>query len=188
MYQTKGIIIKKEDRLENDKLITIFSEDYGKMKLVAKSVRKNTSKLAGQTKLFSLIDFSFVLGKSYNILTSTLEIENFTGIKSSLRKTESAVYIAKIIDKYTFFEKKDKELFNLLFKAFFYLSEKDLREGELDYFLSYFEYSFLAVLGYRPKEDSLKYFFDHKGTFSRKELSYIRLTLKRYFKNIFNEV
>ncbi len=188
MYQTQGIIIKKEDRAENDKLITIFSKDYGKMKLAAKSVRKNTSKLAGQLNLFSLVDLGFVLGKTYNVLTSALELENFSKIKNNLKKIEIIRRISEIANKYTFFNKKDNDIFDMLLKAFFYLSEKDLSERELDYFLRYFEYRFLAVSGYKPNEKRLVDFFSHKGSFNSKELDEVGLVLEGYFKNILNEV
>jgi DNA repair protein RecO (recombination protein O) len=188
LYQAEGVIIKKENKGENDKVLIIFSREYGKIKLIAKGVRKNTSKLAGQLDLFSFVDIGFVLGKTYNILTSALEVENFSNIKNNLKKIEAVGHITEIVNKYTFFDKKDSDIFNILFKAFFYLSEKDLNEKELDYFLRYFEYRFLAISGYKPKEDELIRFFNHSGIISRKELSNVKLILERYFKNIFNEV
>lgn len=188
MYQTKGIIIKKEDRGENDKLITLFSADHGKIRLLAKSARKNTSKLASQLELFSLVDVGFVLGRANNVLTSALERENFTLLKKDLKKLAATEHIAGIVYKYTFFDEKDEGIFDILERSFHYISSQDLGDVELDYFLRYFEYRFLTLLGYKPEEDKVSRFFENKGIISKRELEDIKLILKRYFKNIFNEV
>ena len=44
-YTTEGIILKRKDYQENDRLFTIYSKDYGKIDLIAKGTKKISSKL-----------------------------------------------------------------------------------------------------------------------------------------------
>ncbi len=57
-YRTQGIILKKEDRGEADRLFTIYTKDFGKLELLAKGERKIKSKLRGGLELFYFQIFS----------------------------------------------------------------------------------------------------------------------------------
>ena len=46
LSETKGIVLKTMPYKEADKLVTVYSYDYGKITLVAKGTKKLTSKNA----------------------------------------------------------------------------------------------------------------------------------------------
>lgn len=183
MYQTQGIIIKKQNKGENDKLITFFTKDYGKIVLIVRGVRKNTSKLSGHLEFLTFSEIGFVLGKVYKVLTSAIEIDRFSSIKNNLKKLKIADHMSDLIFKYTQFEEKDDKIFNLVSSAFTYLDEKKFSDLELEYLLRYFEYKFLTILGYQPNEKFVLDFFSEK-TADKKSLENIRLVFLRYFESI----
>jgi len=187
MYSTSGVVIQKKDKGENDQLITFFTKDYGKIVLIAKGIRKSTSKLSGHVGLFSFSEIGFVLGKAYKVLTSAIELGGFLPNKEDLDKLKAADHISKLILKHSFSEEKDDRIFELISNSFSYLSEKDFSDLELEYFLRYFEFKFLTILGYKPHEKEVESFFASQKV-SRKAIEDIKMIFLRYFKNIFNEL
>jgi len=103
-YRTKGVFLKKENRGEADQLFTLFSEDFGKIKILAKAVRKITSKLRSGTELFYLSEIEFIQGRYHKTLTSTALIEKFA----------LAPEIAQAIDALMATERPDAKIWRLL--------------------------------------------------------------------------
>ncbi len=183
MYLTCGIIIKKQDKGENDKLITLFTKDYGKITLIAKSVRKNKSKLSGHLNLFSFSEVGFVLGRGFKVLTSAIEVNSFSSVKNNPNKLKITDYISSLIFKYTQSEEKDEKIFNLILLAISYLDGKEFSELKLEYLSRYFEYRFLSILGYQPNEKEVVDFISLRTT-NRESLRKIKLVFLRYFESI----
>ena len=63
-FQTKGIILRRTDYGETDRIIVFLTPDHGKVSAMAKGVRKPKSKLAGGIELFSVSSITFMQGKS----------------------------------------------------------------------------------------------------------------------------
>lgn len=60
---TKAITLARTNYGEADRIITVLTPDYGKLRLIAKGVRRVKSKLAGGIELFSVSDITFIKGK-----------------------------------------------------------------------------------------------------------------------------
>ena len=54
-YQTNAIILKREDIFEADRLYHLYTEEFGKVRAVAGSVRKINAKLTGHLEPFNLV-------------------------------------------------------------------------------------------------------------------------------------
>jgi len=61
----KGIILRKQDYRESDRLFVIYTDELGKIEAVAKGVRKIKSKMAGHLELFSIVNLMVAPGKNY---------------------------------------------------------------------------------------------------------------------------
>jgi DNA repair protein RecO (recombination protein O) len=62
-FKTNGIILARTNYGEADRIITFLTPDHGKVKVIAKAVRKSKSKLAGGIELFSISQISFIIGR-----------------------------------------------------------------------------------------------------------------------------
>ena len=80
-YRTQGIFLKKEDRGEADQLFTVFAEDFGKLEILGRAIRKITSKLRSASSPFYLSEIEFIQGKTYKTLTDAILIDNFKNIR-----------------------------------------------------------------------------------------------------------
>jgi len=52
-YKAEGIILKRINFSEADKILTIFTKRHGKVRAIAKGVRRLTSRKAGSVELFN---------------------------------------------------------------------------------------------------------------------------------------
>lgn len=148
-YRTKGFILKKEDRGENDRLLTIFTEDFGKLELLAKAERKIKSKLRAGLELFYLSEVEFIQGKSHKTLTDAIKISSFPGIKKDLGKLEIASRAVEILDKLVRGQEPDARIWNLLGEIFEVLDGLESKKEKLQLFYYYFIWNFFSILGYQ---------------------------------------
>ncbi|OGZ80202.1 MAG: DNA repair protein RecO [Candidatus Staskawiczbacteria bacterium RIFOXYB2_FULL_32_9] len=125
-YKTKGFIYKKRDRGEADRIFTVFTYDFGKINVWAKSIRKINSKLKSGIDIFYLSDIEFVQGKK-RTLTDAVLINKFTEITKTPEKFIIAKKVAKLLDDFVKGEQHDHEIFNLINETFEKLNQLSCR-------------------------------------------------------------
>jgi DNA repair protein RecO (recombination protein O) len=97
---TEGIILRRIDYGEADRIITLLTRDFGKIRVMARGVRKQKSKMAGGIELFSVSEIHFIKGRGdIDTLMSTRLISHYGAIVANLSRTESAYNFLKVIDK-----------------------------------------------------------------------------------------
>lgn len=86
VYKTEGIILGQIEIGEADKLLTVYSRDFGKIKILAKSVRLLRSKLKGHLNTGAYLRLMFVQGadKLRLIDAQELELKNYSVFGRSL--------------------------------------------------------------------------------------------------------
>ncbi len=111
---TKGIVLARTDFGETDRILTILTHDQGKIRAIAKGVRKVKSKLAGGVELFSISQITFIQGKTeIYTLTSTRLEKHFGNIVKDIDRTMFAYEVLKNINRTTE-DNTDPEYFDLL--------------------------------------------------------------------------
>lgn len=148
-YKTKGFVFKKVDRGESAQLFSVYTKDFGKLKILGKGIRKISSKLRSGIEIFYLSEIEFIQGKSYKTLTDAVAVEKFKDLRKDLEKLNIAYRITGILDDLIKGEEKDKRIWDLLIEVFNKLNDSDFKNPELIYY--YFFWNFLSFLGYRPE-------------------------------------
>lgn len=118
-YKTEGIIIGRKDLRGADRLVFAFTKDFGKIKFVAKGVKKIKSKLAGHLELFNYVKLVIARGKNLDIVTAAQNIEPFNLSEHSDEELQNLYLIAEAIDAIAVEEETQPELFKKLTKVFF---------------------------------------------------------------------
>lgn len=149
-YRTLGLVFKKEDRGETDRLFIFFTKDFGKIEILAKAERKIQSKLRSGLEVFNLVDLEFVQGKRHKTLTNVFLIESFKNIKKDLGRLTIAYKIAEVLDDLVRGEEEDEEIWRLVVDSFKKLDNSSLFRD--NYFLIYylFIWNFFSILGFMP--------------------------------------
>ena len=149
-YRSQGFFLKKSARGEADELFTIYTKDFGKLKIIGKAIRKITSKLRGGVGLFYLSDIEFIQGKTHKTLTDASLIENFKDIRQNLVKLRIANEIAELVDSLIAKEEKDEKIWELLNEVFQKLNNPRLPVASCQLLYYYFFWHLVSILGYQP--------------------------------------
>ena len=145
-FKTKGIILKRTNLGEADRILTIYTKDFGKIKVVAKGIRKIKSKLAGSLELFCLDDLMIAEGRSLDIVAGAVTEKCFYNLRNDLKATHTAYYLSDVIDKMSDEEEPHREVFDLLDNLL-----EEINGENCDILMPFFEIKFLSEMGYKPE-------------------------------------
>ena len=117
-YKTEGIILKRSNYGEADRILTIFTKHYGKIRVMAKGVRRLTSRKAGSLELFSQAILFLVKGKNLDLITEAQPVNLFKAWRKDLEKVALAYYFCELVDKLTPDNQPHPVVFDLLRQSF----------------------------------------------------------------------
>ncbi len=146
-YQTQGVILKQAKLGEFDKIITIFTPEFGKLRAVAKGACRPKSKLGGNIEPLTHSLMLLAKGRNLDVVTQAQTINGFLALKNDLWRMACGLYVLELIDAFTIESAENRLLFDLLLDSLHQLSEPDTNETTL----RYFELHLLDYLGYRPQ-------------------------------------
>ncbi len=146
-YKAQGIILKRSNLGEADRIVTVFSQEFGKIKFVAKGSRRINSKLAGSIEPFYFTSFIISKGKSLDILTSASIKDIPIKDEKNLKLIKTASFFSELVDKMWPERVPNTEIYTLLEEVF-----ASLGKGEDDEIVRlYFESKFYQISGYFPE-------------------------------------
>jgi DNA repair protein RecO (recombination protein O) len=99
-YKTEGIVLRRRNLGEADRVLTILSREFGKMTVKAPGVRRIPSRRSSHVELLNLSQFTlYSSSKTFMpIVTEAQTFEDFSPIKSDLRKIGLALYVCELIN------------------------------------------------------------------------------------------
>lgn len=111
---TRGIILTRTNYGEADKIVTLLTPDMGKVRLMAKGVRKPKSKLAGGVELFCVSQVGYITGRTdLSTLTSARIERQFEHIAKDIDRTMFGYDVIKCISTITE-DEAGKDYYDLL--------------------------------------------------------------------------
>ena len=76
-YRDEAVVLRTHKLGEADRIITMLSRHHGKIRAVAKGVRRTTSKFGARLEPFSHIDLQLAVGHSLDIITQVESLDAF---------------------------------------------------------------------------------------------------------------
>ena len=146
--KTQGIIIKRRDISEADRIITAYTEDLGKIQIKAKGVRKITSRRSSHIELLNFSELNLYKGNALT-LTEVQMIDTFEAIKNDLTKTGFAYHLCELIDGLCPEGQEQKQIFSLFKRTLEKLGEA--HSDDILFIVHDFEIELLTLLGYWHK-------------------------------------
>jgi DNA repair protein RecO (recombination protein O) len=123
-YVIKGLILNAKIQGEYDKLITVYSYEWGKIQAIVPSAKKISAKLSSATE--PLTESEFMVFGSYPAMrpkiTGANIIENNTKIKIDFKRNLYALYAAELSDKFAPFNLENTVKYNLIVRIWQILS------------------------------------------------------------------
>lgn len=95
-YRDAGVILQKYELGEADSLLTILLQDGGLTRVIAKGVRRQSSRKRGHVELFNQVECLLAEGRNLDVLTEVHSLDIFEGWRQDLTKVSLVYYIADI--------------------------------------------------------------------------------------------
>ncbi len=147
IYRTEAIVIKSYDYGEADRILTLYTAHTGKLRAVAKGVRRTKSRKAGHLDHLTRANLLLARGRNLDIITQADTIENFRPMRDDLWRSSHGHYVAELIDSFS--------VEGLANYPVYALSVSTLRRlaaaADLDLVTRAFELQLLGFTGYRPQ-------------------------------------
>jgi DNA repair protein RecO (recombination protein O) len=149
LYKTEGIVLKSMEYEEADKIVTIYTKDYGKITAIAKGVRKTKSKFGSSLEILTHSNFLIYKGRNIDIVSQTEILESFFSTSKEVIKFAFAVNCVEVVNRLTEEREINIGLFNLLKEVLHYLKESN----DPKLLTLSFKWQTISILGYRPSLD-----------------------------------
>ena len=123
---SSAVVLHRLNYGEANKIITVITPEHGKVKLMARGVRKIKSKLAGGIELFSVSNITFIKGKNdISTLASTRLTTYFHHIVEDIDRTMAGYDMLKMLHSHTQ-DSCDSDYYRLILQALTYLNDTDI--------------------------------------------------------------
>lgn len=152
-YTTTGIILKRRDFLENDKLFCLLTKDHGKLEIIAKGTKKITSKLNSYMEPFYLVKVMIAKGKKLDRLANCDLLTSYQNLRKDLFGFALINYLSEINDGLIEGKTETNDKLELLL-AVLDILEKEIgkkNNEQLLMLINVYILKFLALLGYQPE-------------------------------------
>ncbi len=149
VYKAEGIILKRKNIGEADRILTVFTREYGKLRAVAKGIRKTSSRRASHLEVFNRVSVVLHVGKTFDHLSEVTTIEPYEQLRSDLARVSMAYYIAELIDSLLPERQEQADVFVLFCNAM-----ESIRSGAVSGIYKTgkdFTLSLLWTLGFLPE-------------------------------------
>jgi DNA repair protein RecO (recombination protein O) len=147
VYHSEAIVLRHSEFGEADRLLTVYTPELGKLRLLAKGVRKPRSRKAGHLELFTRTELLVARGRNLDIITQAQAIEPYRALRCDLWRMSNACYVVELVDAFGEEQAENAPLYLLLSNALGWICTAD----DLPLTLRFFELSLLALVGYRPQ-------------------------------------
>jgi DNA repair protein RecO (recombination protein O) len=128
-------------------MLWLYTRKIGKVQAIAKGIRKIKSRKAGHLEPFTRVNLLMARGRTFLIVTQAETIDAFLNLREDLLLIGYAAYITELLDRFTYDEDDNQQIFNLLNKTLGRINT----ESDPDLPVRYFEIKLLELLGYRPE-------------------------------------
>lgn len=159
VYTAEAIVLKRQNAGEADRILTVFTKQYGKVRIVARGVRKVSSRRAPYVEVFNRVILTLHKGAGgMDTLTEVSPLASYEAIRADLHRVGAAYYLCELIDGLLPAEQVHEDVFLLLCNA---LSALSTVKGErIEVLRERFAAALLRALGFlergrRPPTGSL---------------------------------
>ncbi len=146
-FRVEAVVLRHSDYGEADRLLTLYTREMGKVRAIAKGVRKIHSRKAGHLEPFTRVALQLAQARELPIVTQAETIDAYLDLRDDLIKTGYAAYIAEMVDRFTYEEGENQPVYHLLTDTLARINT------QVDPYLSlrYYEIHLLEELGFRPE-------------------------------------
>ncbi|MCB0986573.1 MAG: DNA repair protein RecO [Microthrixaceae bacterium] len=145
LYRDHGIVLRTYKLGEADRIVSFVTEHHGKVRAVAKGVRKTRSKFGARLEPTSHVALQLYEGRELDIVTQAESVDHFRPIRDDLDRLGRAATMLETVDQLALEREPNPALYRMLLGALRTLAADD---GPL--VVAGFHWKLLALEGFRP--------------------------------------
>ena len=147
IYVTDAIVLSHFDLGEADRVLTLITPEYGKLKAIAKGIRRQKSRIGGSLEPFAELRVQLARGRTFDVVTQVVVGNPWLRLRDRLDSAATAWYIAELTDRSLEERHAAEPLYALLRRAY-----EMLDAGMMpDRVARWFEMHLADELGVRPE-------------------------------------
>jgi DNA repair protein RecO (recombination protein O) len=146
LYRDRGVVLRTHKLGEADRIVTLLTEQHGKVRAVAKGIRKTKSRFGGRLEPPSHVAVLLYEGRELDIVTQAETIDHHRALRGDFERLGRAVSMLEAADQLSLEREPNPPLYQMLVRALRTLGEHD---GPL--VVAAFFLKLLDLEGYRPQ-------------------------------------
>ena len=146
LYKDEGVALKTIKLGESDRIVTFFTRSNGKIRAVAKGVRKTKSRFGGRLEPFTRVQLLIYQGRNLDTITSADIVTSFDEIRTDLSRLLSASAMVELVEKITPERERAPNIYSLLLAGL-----RSLSNGGGPSVVPAFMVKLLSISGYHPQ-------------------------------------
>jgi DNA repair protein RecO (recombination protein O) len=149
-YKTTGLVLRRHNLGEADRIITFLTPQYGKIRAVARGVRRIKSRMAGHLELFCDVELMLAKGRNLDVVTSARLLGDNEVISRNFEHLSYGYMLAEMLDKLVHEDQAQPALYQLAREFYVELAGS----GPSPLLELYYKLRLLDHLGYHPGLDA----------------------------------
>lgn len=149
IHRDEGIVLRTYKLGEADRIVVFLTKARGKVRAVAKGVRKTKSKFGSRLEPMSHCMLQFYEGRELDIVTQAESIDNFRAVREDLDRIGRGVSMLEVADQLAQEGEVNPQLYRMLLGAL-----RTLETSASPLVTPAFYWKVLALEGYRPEVET----------------------------------
>jgi DNA repair protein RecO (recombination protein O) len=149
-FRVDAVVLRHSDYGEADRLLTLFTRQRGKMRVIAKGARKIASRKAGHIEPFTQVKLQLARGKDMFLVTQADTVDAYLPLRDDLILTSHAAYVLELLDRFSYEDETEHpSTFRLLTETLARLASTP--DAAIWMIIRYYEMRLLDHVGFRPQ-------------------------------------
>jgi len=147
IYRCDAVVLRRMDLGETDRILTLLTDRFGKIRVIGKGIRRPTSRLGPHLELFSTTRLMLSRARELDVITSAETIDLHAGLRSNLNALGVASHCAELVDRFLADRDENRAVYRLMGTAL----ERLDAVANPDRVARWFEVALLGEMGVRPE-------------------------------------
>jgi len=148
LYRDQGVVLRTIKLGEADRIVTFATQSHGKVRAVAKGVRKTKSRFGGRLEPITHLALQFYEGRELDVVTQAETIDHFRAVREDLDRVAKATSMLEAVDQVLQEREPNARVYQMLVGAL-----RALAAGNAPLIVPAFFWKLLSLEGAHPVLD-----------------------------------
>ena len=149
LYRDTGVVLRTYKLGEADRIVVLMTAEHGKVRAVAKGVRKTKSRFGGRLEPLSHVSLLLYQGRELDVVSQAESLDHFRALHDDLSRLTRGIALLEAVDQLAQEREPNLRLYQMLLGAL-----RALTTADSPLLVGAFYWKLLAAEGLHPELDS----------------------------------